>query len=76
MGLEDFLQKFLKNNFQVYEQINVDDEDSSPINSLEIDENETVKEEKTTDEIQQQLYYDNEEDNKEVEAIDGIIELQ
>lgn len=69
--LENFLEKFLKNNFQVYENI---EDNSVPINSSEEDEEET--EELEQQQLDQQRYFENEEeDNKEEEEIDGIIEL-
>lgn len=67
--LENFLEKFLKNNFQVYENI---EDNSVPINSSEEDESEELEQQLD----QQQRYFENEEeDNKEEEEIDGIIEL-
>ncbi len=70
--LENFLEKFLKNNFQVYENI---EDNSIPIYSSEDEEKETEELEQQQ-QIDQQRYFENEEeDNKEEEEIDGIIEL-
>jgi hypothetical protein len=68
--LENFLEKFLKNNFQVYENI---EDNSIPIYSSEDEETEELEQQQ---QIDQQRYFENEEeDNKEEEEIDGIIEL-